>query len=71
MRCDSRNYLVLLVVLSLAAPSLAEDVTLIKNDRMFDGASDQLSEPRNVLVRGNKIEKISATDIPTDSSADT
>jgi len=69
MRCDFRSYLVLLAALSLAAPSLAENVTLFENVRIFDGESERLSEPRNVLVRGNKIEKISATAIPTDRGA--
>jgi imidazolonepropionase-like amidohydrolase len=71
MRSDLRGYLVLFTALSLAAPSSAENVTLFENVRIFDGKSEQLSEPRNVLVRGNKIEKISATAIPTDRRADT
>jgi imidazolonepropionase-like amidohydrolase len=71
MRCDFRNYLVLLAVLYLAPPLSAENVTLFENVRIFDGESEQLSEPLNVLVLGNKIEKISATAIPTDRSANT
>jgi imidazolonepropionase-like amidohydrolase len=46
-------------------------VTLFMNVRVFDGTSDHLSEPRNVLVRGNLIERISAQPIPTDRSANT
>jgi imidazolonepropionase-like amidohydrolase len=46
-------------------------VTLFQNVRIFDGKSDRLSEPAHVLVRGNKIEKISAQPIPTDRRADT
>src|SRR5262249_33548632 len=46
-------------------------VTLFSNVRIFDGKSDKLSAPTNVLVRGNKIEKISAQPIPTDRRADT
>jgi imidazolonepropionase-like amidohydrolase len=46
-------------------------VHYFSNVRIFDGKGDQLSEPRNVLVRGNKIEKISAEQIPTDRRADT
>src|SRR5262245_57627082 len=46
-------------------------VTLFQNVRIFDGKSDALSAPSNVLVRGNVIEKISTTPIPTDRRADT
>ena len=46
-------------------------VVYFSNVRIFDGRSDHLSEPRNVLVRGNKIERISAEQIPTDRRADT
>jgi hypothetical protein len=41
-------------------------VTLFQNVRIFDGTSDRLTEPMNVLVRGNLIEKISVDPIPTD-----
>src|SRR5262245_41906837 len=46
-------------------------VTLFSNVRIFDGKSDKMSAPTNVLVRGNKIEKISSQTIPTDRRADT
>jgi imidazolonepropionase-like amidohydrolase len=69
MRSDFRDYLVLLAALSLAAPSSAENITLFENVRIFDGESEQLSEPRNVLVRGNKVEKISTTAVPSDHDA--
>jgi imidazolonepropionase-like amidohydrolase len=46
-------------------------VTLFNNVKVFDGKSDKLSGPVNVLVRGNAIEKISADAIPTDRRADT
>lgn len=42
---------------------------LFQNVRIFDGTSDRLSKPMNVLVRGNRIERISATPIPTDGRA--
>ena len=45
--------------------------TVFRNVRIFDGKSSQLSAPSNVLVRGNKIERISSTSIPTDPSANT
>jgi hypothetical protein len=46
-------------------------VTLFQNVRIFDGKSGILSGPRNVLVRGNQIERISTEPIPTDRSATT
>jgi imidazolonepropionase-like amidohydrolase len=46
-------------------------VTVFSNVRIFDGKNGQLSPPSNVLVRGNKIEKISTDPIPTDRRADT
>jgi len=49
----------------------AGPVTVFSNVRIFDGKSDKLSAPTNVLVRGNKIEKISSQPIPTDRRADT
>ena len=54
------------------APAPAStSVVLFNNVRVFDGQSDQLSEPINVLVRGNIIERISADPIATDRRADT
>jgi imidazolonepropionase-like amidohydrolase len=52
-------------------PQKPQRVTLFSNVRIFDGKSDTLSAPSNVLVRGNKIEKISTDPIPTDRRADT
>ena len=54
----------------LAASPPAAD-TLFQNVRIFDGKSAQLSAPSFVLVRGNHIERISSTPIPTDRRADT
>jgi imidazolonepropionase-like amidohydrolase len=64
------------VIACAAAPSLiAQDfsgsVTLFQNVRIFDGKAASLSDPSNVLVRGNKIEKISTEPIPTDRRGDT
>ena len=56
------------------SPAVADNtgpVTLFSNVRIFDGKSDKLSAPSNVLVRGNVIEKISDKLIPTDRRADT
>jgi len=58
------------VAQQVAAPPPAT-VTLFQNVRIFDGKSPQLSAPSFVLVRGNRIEKISLTPIPTDRRADT
>ncbi len=44
---------------------------LFENVRVFDGKSAQLSGTTNVLVRGNKIEKISTSPIPVDRSGNT
>ena len=46
-------------------------VTLIENVRIFDGMHPSLSAPSSVLIRGNIIEKISTSPIPTDGRADT
>ncbi|HWK52047.1 MAG TPA: amidohydrolase family protein, partial [Steroidobacter sp.] len=46
-------------------------VVLFENVRIFDGKSSSLSAPSNVLVRGNKIERISSAPIPADRRADT
>jgi len=56
---------------ALALPGYAQSVTVFENVRIFDGKSGQLSAPSNVLVRGNLIERISTTPIPTDRRADT
>jgi imidazolonepropionase-like amidohydrolase len=45
--------------------------TLFENVRIFDGKSDALSAPMNVLVRGNTIEKISLDPIPIERLANT
>ncbi len=59
----------------LGAPAFAQNtpdsVTLFNHVRIFDGKSAALSAPANVLVRGDKIEKISAQPIATDRRGDT
>jgi adenine deaminase len=42
---------------------------LFQNVRIFDGKSGSLSAPSNVLVRGNKIDKISTGPISIDNIA--
>ena len=46
-------------------------VTVFENVRIFDGKSQALSAPSNVLVRGNIIERIATTPIAVDRRADT
>ena len=53
------------------AQQVSGAVTLFNNVRVFDGKGTSLSEPTNVLVRGNLIETISRTPIPVDRSATT
>ncbi|MCE9610304.1 MAG: amidohydrolase family protein [Chthoniobacter sp.] len=55
------------LAVSLRAQTPPPPTVLFQNVRIFDGKSAALSEPSNVLVRGNVIEKISAQPIPTDN----
>jgi len=67
--------IVLVLACALAAPldaqTSAPATTLFQNVRIFDGKAGQLSGPSYVLVRGNRIERISSTPIATDRRADT
>jgi imidazolonepropionase-like amidohydrolase len=64
-----------LLMCGLAAPLNAQTppqaTTVLQNVRIFDGKVGQLSEPSHVLIRGNKIEHISATPIASGLHADT
>ena len=51
------------------APPAAQSTVLFQDVRIFDGKSGSLSAPANVLVRGNKIDKISTGPIAIDDSA--
>src|SRR5262249_26209331 len=53
------------------AQQINDKVTLFSNIRVFDSKGTSLSEPTNVLVRGNLIEIISRAPIPVDRSATT
>lgn len=72
--CDRFATLAMLLALSINAASLtgahAQESTavLFQNVRIFDGKSDVLSQPSNVLVKNNKIEKISAGAIAVESA---
>lgn len=63
------------VAVLLGATTFAQNapqaITVFSDVRVFDGKSDKLTGPMHVLVRGNKIEKISATPIAMDRRADT
>ncbi|MDB5609163.1 MAG: amidohydrolase [Bradyrhizobium sp.] len=48
----------------------AGDATLFQNVRIFDGKSAALSAPSNVLVRGNTIDRISASPATIEAGAD-
>jgi imidazolonepropionase-like amidohydrolase len=52
----------------LVAGAPANAQTLFTNVRIFDGKSGALLAPSNVLVKGNKIERISASPIASDPS---
>jgi imidazolonepropionase-like amidohydrolase len=54
---------------SAVAQSAPAPVILFENVRIFDGKSGTITAPSNVLVKGNKIEKISTSPIPVDRSA--
>ena len=52
----------------LNAETSSPSVTLFQNVRVFDGKVGELSGPYDVLVRGNKIERISSSPIAIDGS---
>ncbi|HMN77737.1 MAG TPA: amidohydrolase family protein [Burkholderiaceae bacterium] len=52
-----------------AAPVPTATLTLFENVRIFDGKGGALSAPSNVLVRGNRIERISTRPIPLDGQS--
>ena len=64
-------HVILAVILSVSAlaQAPAPSAVLFQNVRIFDGKSDALTAPMNVLVVGNKIAKISTAPIPEDRSA--
>jgi imidazolonepropionase-like amidohydrolase len=62
---------ILAIGTSLNAQTLPVERTVIfQNVRIFDGRGTELSAPSHVLVRGNKIERISTTPISNDRGAD-
>ena len=65
-----RSSIVLVLLCGLVAPLHAQApvpaATVFQNVRIFNGKAGQLSGPSHVLVRGNRIERISAAPIVTD-----
>jgi imidazolonepropionase-like amidohydrolase len=74
-RLEVTAYLVVVALVifnvSMFAQTRSESPTviLLRNVRIFDGKSTTLSAPANVLVRGNKIERISTGPIAVDAGA--
>jgi imidazolonepropionase-like amidohydrolase len=70
----AKNLVILLASIGLnlstsaAARAQQGGATLFEDVRIFDGKTDVLSGPSNVLVKGNKIEKISAAPITVDAA---
>ncbi len=56
-------------VVSALSQSAPLSAVLFQNVRVLNVKTGTITAPSNVLVRGNKIEKISATAIPTDQSS--
>lgn len=52
-----------------AAQQKTDNQILFSNVRVFDGNSGQLSEPVNVLIRGNKIQEINSKNISISGNA--
>lgn len=55
---------------SLACAQNAPPATLYQNVRVFDGASEKLTAPTNVLIVGNKIKTISSSPIPVPKNSE-
>src|SRR6516225_5467460 len=55
------------VAAATAAPKVA--ITLFKNVRIFDGKAEKLTNPSNVMVRGNIIESVSSGSIQSPADA--
>ncbi len=66
MRCRAWLPSVLILGCALGFPGHAQDSVLFENVRIFDGRTPSLSAPSHVLVKGHRIEKISASPIAMD-----
>jgi imidazolonepropionase-like amidohydrolase len=72
----STGIVTLIVLLAFSAPDSGyaqsqQTTVLFQNVRVFDGKNGTLSAPSNVLIRGNKIDRITVDVIPTDRGAAT
>jgi len=65
------SFLLLVGCFTVRAQNSEPKSVLFENVRVFDGKSAQLSGTTNVLVRGNKIDKISTLPIPVDQLGNT
>jgi imidazolonepropionase-like amidohydrolase len=68
---NALRIVMLLAFLLLNAVATSAATVVFENVRIFDGMSEELSGPSNVMVRGNTIETISEVPIPTDRRTDT
>jgi imidazolonepropionase-like amidohydrolase len=59
------------LTVGLAGQSSPSSATMFQNVRIFDGKNGRVSGLSHVLIRGNRIERISVTPIATDRRADT
>ena len=71
----STGLVVLIGLLAVSSPDSGaaqppEGTVLFQNVRIFDGKSSALSSPANVLVRGNRIEKVTTDDVASGDGAD-
>ena len=66
-----RSLLTAAWLLSACAAGMAQtaDATLFRNVRVYDGKNARLSAPSQVLVRGEVIERISATSMEAPAGA--
>ena len=72
MTATRRRGLLAAALLSMCGAGLAQqagDATLLRNVRIYDGRGASLSAPSHVLVRGDRIERISTTPIAPPPSA--
>ena len=70
----STGLVVLIGLLAVSSPDSGvaqspEATVLFQNVRIFDGKSSALSSPANVLVRGNRIEKMTTDDVASGDDA--
>ncbi|HEX5381307.1 MAG TPA: hypothetical protein VFW61_03610, partial [Acinetobacter sp.] len=54
---------------AFAESPMSDDIqeVLFQNVQIFDGKSQKVTSPMNVLIRGNKIQQISKSNIPSNA----